>query len=405
MWENINNSVFTIVEVLIREVFVLCRDNKGYMNSEDKLYWMEQLEQEKKANKRIIRGFEYVTAMFFFIYCLCVVGIFDMDFVVMTATFVCVLIDTVFVTWVEMHCDLTKPWVKYAYMVVICIVTCSITSILTVHALLLHVLPLLFAIQCRQTKVLWFTYGINMISVLISSLVGFYFGICDLNILIHSNYRRSYYLQAVWDGVIHLQINDKTWFIIIFYEVVPLALILFVFTLMLNSVMKRAGEDQQRITNLTWSKERDSNTGVYNKNKYEEMVEDYYRTVERVSAIYWDLNDLKITNDKYGHEEGDALIALFSKVLLDEGDQRYRVYRLGGDEFLLVIDDPKIGETDSTIKEVLGKIGTIRTPKGLPISAAVGWNTGEGKQIRQVVKSADANMYENKLSTKKMRKS
>lgn len=177
-----------------------------------------------------------------------------------------------------------------------------------------------------------------------------------------------------------------------------------VFALMLHAIMKRSEEDHARIMKLTWSKERDANTGVYNKNKYEEMVEDYYHTVDRISAIYWDLNDLKITNDKYGHEEGDALIALFGKSLLEQGDQRYRVYRLGGDEFLLVIDDPKIGETDQSIGEILERIGRCRTPKGLPISAAVGWNTGEGKQIRQVVKSADANMYENKLSTKKMRK-
>ena len=52
-------------------------------------------------------------------------------------------------------------------------------------------------------------------------------------------------------------------------------------------------EDAQRIADLTYRKETDLGTHVYNKNKYEEMINDYYPQVDRLAAIFWDVNNLK----------------------------------------------------------------------------------------------------------------
>ena len=43
---------------------------------------------------------------------------------------------------------------------------------------------------------------------------------------------------------------------------------------------------------------------MYNKNKYEEMIADYYLGVDRLAAIFWDVNNLKYVNDQYGHAAG-----------------------------------------------------------------------------------------------------
>lgn len=54
--------------------------------------------------------------------------------------------------------------------------------------------------------------------------------------------------------------------------------------------------------------------------------------IERVAVIFWDLNNLKVTNDRFGHAEGDALIEKMSAILCGWMSRRCRVYRVGGDD-------------------------------------------------------------------------
>ena len=59
-----------------------------------------------------------------------------------------------------------------------------------------------------------------------------------------------------------------------------------------------------------------------NKNKYEEMVKTYYPYIDNIRAIFWDLNNLKMINDTYGHDYGDKAIERLSSVLYSFVDER-----------------------------------------------------------------------------------
>lgn len=48
----------------------------------------------------------------------------------------------------------------------------------------------------------------------------------------------------------------------------------------------------------------DAKTKVFNQNKYEEMAAEYYPTIEEISVLFWDLNNLKMINDRLGHSMG-----------------------------------------------------------------------------------------------------
>lgn len=368
-----------------------------------KQYERECKQQEIDSNKRIISGFWYFIFMFFFIYALSVVGFFKMDFLTMSITLGLVLILCLLAINLGNFCKLSEPWLKYALLAIICVVSGAVTSILTVHAVFLYILPLLFAIQCRQKAALWFTYVVDIFSMGISSIIGFYFGICDLNILIEGNFTRNHYLNYFYDGLIHLRISENPALIIIIFETIPRALILLIFALMLQHTVIHNTDDAIRIAELTWKKERDIVTGVYNKNIYEEMADGFFPNIKKVSAIYFDLNNLKKTNDQYGHEEGDALIGLLSQCLMQQGDERYKVFRLGGDEFLMTIENPELRETEQAILDVQLRLKESRTPRGLSVTSAVGWSAGDGKDIRRIVKTADANMYANKVAGKEGR--
>ena len=336
------------------------------MITDTQQYKKELKQQEIQANKRILSGFRYFLAMYALVWFLSIVGFFEMNRGIMTVTLLILLPMLSIPELLTNKCDLSKPWIKYIFLTIICLATGAIAGILTIHAVFVYVLPLLFAIQCRSNKVLWITYGINIITMALSSLMGFYYGICDLNILAGSNRTLKAYMEFAPDGILQLPVQGNYAFIILFFEVLPRAMILLIFAVMLHYTVHRSSEDAVRIAELTWRKETD-------------------------------LNNLKKTNDRYGHAVGDALIATFSHCLQEEGDERYRIYRLGGDEFVMVIDNPVLHEPAKAIASVRDRLKACPKENGVEVSSAVGWSTGEGKQVRRVVEVADANMYADKV--------
>ena len=75
------------------------------------------------------------------------------------------------------------------------------------------------------------------------------------------------------------------------------------------------------------------------KNYYLQAIKEEYSSMKHIGVIYFDLNNLKEINDTYGHDVGDIIIIKLAKsisYLLDEG---IRAYRIGGDEFIVIIED------------------------------------------------------------------
>lgn len=134
------------------------------------------------------------------------------------------------------------------------------------------------------------------------------------------------------------------------------------------------------------------------------MAAEYYPKIEQIAVVFWDLNNLKYINDKYGHAMGDKVIEKLSSVLYDHSDERHRVYRIGGDEFLMVIDNPGRNEPEGIIEAVREKLEAENAKKEIKISSAAGFAYGKGSDIVKVVEEADAHMYENKKLSKENRK-
>ena len=248
--------------------------------------------------------------------------------------------------------DLSKPAYKYIAMTQICIITGTIITFLSYHAILLYVLPLLFAGHYRKRSVLWYTYVLSVLMLFVSSILNYYYGIMDTNLLIAGTHQRKWYLDL---------------------------------------------HDAARIAQLTYLKETDSLTRLFNKNKYNEMVSMYYPNVDNITVIFWDLNNLKIINDTYGHEYGDkALSALASILYANSDEQCRRVYRFGGDEFVMIIDNPHNGEADRIISAVKDELVKCSYDISIEISSAVGVASGNGSDIIEIVKNADSAMYADK---------
>ena len=132
------------------------------------------------------------------------------------------------------------------------------------------------------------------------------------------------------------------------------------------------------------------------------------------AVIFMDINDLKYTNDHFGHEEGDHLIRMVSSSIKKAMDNMSGFYgRNGGDEFLSVlIPANKATEVAKQINANLQKIKEEEKPV-FPVSLSLGIaNYRETEEERRfsglemisssdVIRKADARMYEDKCVHKK----
>lgn len=370
------------------------------MDNLQRQYRQELISQEIKSNERTIKGFFLFLLATAFMWLLTVMGVFKIDLAFISIAFASTAVLFIPPLAIYFKGDLSRTWLKYVLLALICIVAGVINSFLSVHAVLLYVVPLLFAIQYRRRRTIWFVYAVNTVTMAISMVLGFYYGICDLNLLFAGQHVRQWYIDMLAGGTFNLPLNENPIFVIILFGVFPRSVILLVYSVMMQYTIVGSNEDAIRIAQLTYQKETDRGTKVFNKNKYEEMAMEYYPQIAQIAVLFWDINNLKVINDQYGHAMGDKVIAKFSAILNSCSDDRRRVYRIGGDEFVMVIDNSDSDEAERIARDVTEKLETELVEEQIKISSAVGWALGKGRDLHKIVDLADAKMYRNKKNSK-----
>ena len=87
----------------------------------------------------------------------------------------------------------------------------------------------------------------------------------------------------------------------------------------------------------------DALTKLYNRNyllHYMEHMSERFQKGKRLTGIMLDINGFKSINDTYGHMKGDGVLRDMGEVLLRSVGNRAAVARYGGDEFIILIEDP-----------------------------------------------------------------
>lgn len=295
--------------------------------------------------------------------------------------------------------DPSDERMKNFFVAGICIISAAMNLMFSYHMVLAYVFPLIVAVQYKEKSVLWLSYALEVFLLPVSMIVGFYYGICDLNLLLQGNHTRTWYMAELADGFAKLPFSKMPVVVIIVYQILPQLLILFVFVMIIQHTIGSMREDAYRIAELTYRKEVDSATRLYNKNKYEDMLANYYTMVERVAVVLWDINNLKEINDGMG----DKLIETLSGAIYAQTDKRKKAYRIGGDEFVMLIENPEKQEAEQIIQNVRDKLARHREEGGLRVSSATGTAEGNGIDILKIVHDADERMYEDKKRGKESR--
>ncbi len=150
----------------------------------------------------------------------------------------------------------------------------------------------------------------------------------------------------------------------------------------------------------------DEATGLPNKNRCEEILDGEMPecTDGSVALCVFDLNNLRIINNRLGHDQGDAYIRSFAVQLRKALPEEYFAGRDGGDEFIAVlecVDHEKVREILGTIRSEIA--GYSQEHPEMPISYAVGYALAEdfeGCTMRELFRHADKNMYVDKNQAK-----
>lgn len=137
----------------------------------------------------------------------------------------------------------------------------------------------------------------------------------------------------------------------------------------------------------------DQMTGCSNRNAYTikmEMLKKQGKT-RSLGTCICDLNGLKLINDTGGHMAGDEAICDLAKGLIAIFDSR-NVYRIGGDEFAVLLLDAEEEEFASQVQ----KIREDAFPKwGVSVSVGCAWQK-RCRKPEELVKLADQRMYDEK---------
>ncbi|MDG4792500.1 EAL domain-containing protein [Micromonospora sp. WMMD1082] len=119
----------------------------------------------------------------------------------------------------------------------------------------------------------------------------------------------------------------------------------------------------------------------------------------RVGVCFLDLDGFKAINDSLGHDLGDRLLVMIARRLADcVAEQGYLVARMGGDEFVILVDGvADIGDVIAVAESALAAVSApVRVgEQQLAVSASVGIVDSDvaGTSVSELMKAADATLY------------
>lgn len=154
---------------------------------------------------------------------------------------------------------------------------------------------------------------------------------------------------------------------------------------------------------------KDELTGLYNRRGFNTLSDKVWEIANRSRVqfiiCFFDLDNLKVINDTYGHDEGDKAIKSFAGILDTVFRKDDIICRQGGDEFIVLaygssfanekLLEDKVRETIQEFNENSGREYQISTCVGFA------WFDPDNPQsINDLIKVADAELYEQKFKKK-----
>ena len=146
----------------------------------------------------------------------------------------------------------------------------------------------------------------------------------------------------------------------------------------------------------------DTLTGCYSRLAMENLIEKLEKNRQhQIIVTYMDLNKFKLINDTYGHDMGDQVLCIFSKVLMEVFARKGNVGRMGGDEFMVILLNVSEQELLSYCDRIAERLKEESDKLKLQyvISTSYGYavrEKGSNEPLSNIINMADEKMYQYK---------
>ena len=145
-------------------------------------------------------------------------------------------------------------------------------------------------------------------------------------------------------------------------------------------------------------------TGLLNRRALDTLLAERANTPFSGSVAVIDLNSLKLLNDQSGHAAGDAALQLVARALKAQFRITDPVFRMGGDEFLVLLEGSRAAEMTGRMEAVDAALKGQRLPGMFtPVDLVIAWGLADFNSTTEVlaaIAEADRAMYLCKLNRK-----
>jgi diguanylate cyclase (GGDEF)-like protein len=146
----------------------------------------------------------------------------------------------------------------------------------------------------------------------------------------------------------------------------------------------------------------DELTGLSNHGRFQELLGSEIEQVRRyhhpVGLIMLDIDDFKLVNDTYGHQQGDVVLKHVARVLSDTSRETDTPARYGGEEMALVLPHTDLEGSHAIAERVRTAVEALRVPRldregFLRITASVGVAASAEGDKDALIADADSALY------------
>lgn len=149
-------------------------------------------------------------------------------------------------------------------------------------------------------------------------------------------------------------------------------------------------------------------TGLYNRMKCEsdlkKIIKQSVKDGVKGALMFIDLDDFKHINDGLGHQYGDILLQQIAAGLTGIPGLRGHCYRMGGDEFVIIVEPEIFGDINNIIGNITALFNKpwylMETEYFCTMSMGVAVFPDNSVDVHEITRMADVAMYEAKRSGK-----
>lgn len=322
--------------------------------------------------------------------------IFIVDHTIMTWGYIGICVVSILYFVLILLLGIERPCIPYISITTIGLIVLVSCTAFTYHVLILITFPIVVASMYDEMLLRKYAFWMTVFCIVVSTYVGYYWGICDANMVLITC---TSYKHLVKDGTFLLtKVNESPGISLFLYYVLPRSFTASCFQYLCNKVNYVVRKSLENAVQMEYKALIDDMTGVYNKNRLIELLNNRERDEQDIAVIYWDVNQLKYVNDNWGHLCGDRLITEIAKTIQSIAGEEDIVIRYGGDEFLLYVKDGTKEVAEQLMEKWRNCLEEDKKKENyeFPVSASVGYALGKHAQLKDIIAAADKDMYANK---------